>query len=99
MGIPNGCSPGSNEDACFRTRAVVRSREFSRTSLLDAIEMSLTQMKRINNTRKAIIILSDGGDNHSRATELAIKKAVREADVKAEPFRKPVAPAIARTAA
>jgi len=43
--------------------------------------MSLAQMKRVSNTRKAIIILSDGGDNHSRATESEIKKAVREADV------------------
>jgi Ca-activated chloride channel family protein len=38
-------------------------------------------MKHVNNTRKAIIILSDGGDNHSRATESQIKKAIREADV------------------
>jgi VWFA-related protein len=59
----------------------LRARPIGRTSLLDAIEMSLTQMKRVHNTRKAMIILSDGGDNHSRATESAIKKAVREADV------------------
>jgi len=59
----------------------LRARPLGRTSLLDAIEMSLTQMKRVNNTRKAIIILSDGGDNHSRATESQIKKGVREADV------------------
>src|SRR5262249_11518457 len=59
----------------------LRARPLGRTSLLDAIEMSLTQMKRVNNTRKAILILSDGGDNHSRATESEIKRAVREADV------------------
>ena len=57
------------------------ARPIGRTSLLDAIEMSLAQMKRVHNTRKAMIILSDGGDNHSRATEAEIKKAVREADV------------------
>ena len=57
------------------------ARPIGRTSLLDAIEMSLAQMKRVHNRRKAMIILSDGGDNHSRATEAEIKKAVREADV------------------
>jgi VWFA-related protein len=57
------------------------ARPIGRTSLLDAIQMSLAQMKRVSNTRKAIIILSDGGDNHSRATESEIKMAVREADV------------------
>src|SRR5215471_9654664 len=60
---------------------LLRARPLGRTSLLDAIEMSLTQMKHVNNTRKAIIILSDGGDNHSRATESRVKKAIREADV------------------
>jgi Ca-activated chloride channel family protein len=60
---------------------ILGARPIGRTSLLDAIEMSLAQMKRVHNTRKAVIILSDGGDNHSRATEAEIKKAVREADV------------------
>jgi VWFA-related protein len=60
---------------------LLRARPLGRTSLLDAIEMSLNQMKHVNNTRKAIIILSDGGDNHSRATESQVKKAIREADV------------------
>jgi hypothetical protein len=54
--------------------AFLGARPIGRTSLLDAIEMSLAQMKRVNNTRKAMIILSDGGDNHSRATEPEIKK-------------------------
>ena len=31
--------------------------------------------------RKAIVLLSDGGDNHSRHTEMEITRAVHEADV------------------
>lgn len=52
-----------------------------RTALLDGVYMAMNQMKKARNPRKAIIILSDGGDNSSRYTESEIKKVVREADV------------------
>jgi len=52
-----------------------------RTALLDAVYLAMNQMKKARNPRKAIIILSDGGDNSSRYTETEIKNAVREADV------------------
>ena len=38
-------------------------------------------MKKARNPRKALLIISDGGDNSSRYTETEIKKLVREADV------------------
>jgi len=56
-------------------------RTVGRTSLLDAIQMSLNLMKKGKNTRKALIILSDGGDNRSRATAAQVKAAVLESDV------------------
>lgn len=52
-----------------------------RTSLLDAIYLALHEMKKGRNPRKALLILSDGGDNSSRYTESEIKNLVREADV------------------
>ncbi len=52
-----------------------------RTALLDGIYMAMNQMKKAHNPRKAILIISDGGDNSSRYTETEIKNAVREADV------------------
>jgi Ca-activated chloride channel homolog len=51
------------------------------TSLLDAIYLGLRQMKEAHNPRKALLIISDGGDNHSRYTENEVKSLVREADV------------------
>jgi Ca-activated chloride channel family protein len=51
------------------------------TSLLDAIEMGLKKMKQARYGRKALLILSDGGDNHSRHTERAVKSAIKESDV------------------
>jgi len=52
-----------------------------RTSLLDAIYLGLSRMKKTNTSRKALLVISDGGDNHSRYTERDIKRAVKESDV------------------
>jgi VWFA-related protein len=52
-----------------------------RTALLDGVYLAMTEMKKSKNPRKAILILSDGGDNSSRYTESEIKNLVREADV------------------
>ena len=38
-------------------------------------------MKKAKNSRKAIVIVSDGGDNHSQYTAAQIESLVREADV------------------
>lgn len=51
------------------------------TAMLDAAEMALGQMKKAKNPRKAILIISDGGDNNSRYTAAEIESLVREADV------------------
>jgi Ca-activated chloride channel family protein len=52
-----------------------------RTALLDGVYLALHQMKKAHNPRKALLIISDGGDNSSRYTESEIKNLVREADV------------------
>jgi len=52
-----------------------------RTALLDAIYFSLMQIRQAHNPRKALIIISDGGDNRSRHTMNEVKNLVREADV------------------
>jgi VWFA-related protein len=52
-----------------------------RTALLDGVYMAMNHMKKARNPRKAIIILSDGGDNSSRYTESEVRNLVREADV------------------
>ncbi|MEN6601870.1 MAG: VWA domain-containing protein [Bryobacteraceae bacterium] len=52
-----------------------------RTALLDAIYLSMNEMKKAHNPRKAILVISDGGDNSSRYTQSEIKNLVREADV------------------
>ncbi len=52
-----------------------------KTALLDAIYLGLAQMKKATTNRKALLIISDGGDNHSRYTERDVQRAVKESDV------------------
>ena len=52
-----------------------------RTALLDAVYMALHEMKKARNPRKALLLVSDGGDNSSRYSEAEIKALVKEADV------------------
>jgi Ca-activated chloride channel homolog len=51
------------------------------TALLDAVHLGLREMKNGRNPRKALLIISDGGDNHSRYSAKEIQGLVREADV------------------
>ena len=59
--------------------ATVRSGH--RTALLDAIYYGLNKMKDARHERKALLVVSDGGDNRSRYTEGELRAQVREADV------------------
>lgn len=52
-----------------------------RTALLDAIYIGLNKMKGAKYGRKALLIISDGGDNHSRYSGGEIKNLVKESDV------------------
>ncbi len=52
-----------------------------RTALLDAIYLGVSKMRQAKYPKKALLIISDGGDNHSRYTEGEIKSMVREADI------------------
>jgi Ca-activated chloride channel homolog len=52
-----------------------------KTALLDAVYLGLHEMKKAKNPRKALLIISDGGDNNSRYTETEIRNLVKEADV------------------
>jgi VWFA-related protein len=51
------------------------------TALLDAVYLALHEMRKAKNPRKALLIISDGGDNNSRYTSGEVKNLVREADV------------------
>jgi len=50
------------------------------TALLDAIYLGLTQMRGAQNGRRALLIVSDGEDNHSRYSESDVKQLAEESD-------------------
>jgi Ca-activated chloride channel family protein len=57
------------------------SRSHGSTSLLDAILLALQEMKHSKKNKKALLIISDGGDNNSRYTPKEVNRVVVESDV------------------
>uniref|UniRef100_Q021L5 von Willebrand factor, type A n=1 Tax=Solibacter usitatus (strain Ellin6076) TaxID=234267 RepID=Q021L5_SOLUE len=51
-----------------------------RTALLDAIYLAMDQMKHAKHSRKAVLVISDGGDNCSRYSMREVKNRVKEGD-------------------
>jgi Ca-activated chloride channel family protein len=51
------------------------------TAMFDGAQLALHEMQKAKNPRKAILIISDGGDNNSRYSAHEIESLVREADV------------------
>jgi Ca-activated chloride channel family protein len=51
------------------------------TALWDAVYVGLTEMRKARYGKKALLVISDGGDNRSRYTEGEIKSILKEADV------------------
>ncbi|HZY63009.1 MAG TPA: VWA domain-containing protein [Edaphobacter sp.] len=52
-----------------------------RTALIDAVYLAVDKLKEAKYDRKALLVISDGGDNRSRYTEGELRRAVRESDV------------------
>ena len=52
------------------------------TALNDAICLGVQQMKHAKNARRALIVLTDGGDNNSRYSDPEVRNLVRESDVR-----------------
>jgi Ca-activated chloride channel family protein len=53
----------------------------NRTALIDAVYLGMDHLRQAKYERKALLIISDGGDNRSRYTEGELRSVVREADV------------------
>ena len=53
----------------------------NRTALIDAVYLGIDHLRHAKYERKALLIISDGGDNRSRYTEGELRRVVRESDV------------------
>jgi VWFA-related protein len=52
------------------------------TALNDAICLGLHRMKHARNPRRALFVLTDGGDNNSRYSDAEVRSLARESDVR-----------------
>ncbi|HLK34729.1 MAG TPA: VWA domain-containing protein [Terriglobales bacterium] len=76
---PELLSDFTNSVEDIQSRLVLASPK-GRTALLDAIYLAMARMRKARYDRKALLIISDGGDNHSRYTEGEISSLIKEAD-------------------
>jgi Ca-activated chloride channel family protein len=53
----------------------------NRTALIDAVYLAVNKLRQAKYERKALLVISDGGDNRSRYTEGELRRVVRESDV------------------
>jgi Ca-activated chloride channel homolog len=67
-------------DAAAVQNGVLLDRAHGRTTMLDAIQLGLSQIRRSHNQRRALVIFSDGGENYSRYSERDISRPLEEAD-------------------
>lgn len=77
--------PALLSDATHSTASIEDKVTFTvpsgNTALLDAIYMGVTRLQKAQYNRRALVIISDGGDNHSRYAKNEIRQIVEESDV------------------
>jgi len=72
---------GFNDPIDTLPSTVEALRAEGRTALWDAMVLSLDQLKHAHYPRRAMVVISDGGDNRSVYTESELKSILDEADV------------------
>lgn len=68
-------------DAGLLLAEIARVRPFGMTSLLDAMRLAMAELKRASHPRKAVVIISDGGENWSRHNFREIRRNLAEAGI------------------
>jgi len=78
-GTPTLAVPLTNDPERIETRLDLAKSKGS-TPLLDAVYLGLNEIKKSKKSRKALLVISDGLDNHSRHTEREVQQLARESD-------------------
>ena len=73
--VPFTTNAGVLQDRLLETSAA------GRTALMDAVYLALDTMKGAAHSRKALLLVSDGGDNDSRYSEGELRRRLRESSV------------------
>ena len=70
----------TNDAEDVEARMVMLKPE-NRTALIDAMYLGVNKLRQAKYARKALLVISDGGDNRSRYTEGELERVVRESEV------------------
>ncbi|HTC94414.1 MAG TPA: VWA domain-containing protein [Terriglobales bacterium] len=62
-------------------KAMISTAAGGATALLDAVYLAINDMKNSKYSKKALLIVSDGGDNHSRYKEREVTELIKESDL------------------
>jgi len=73
--------PGFTNDVAALEKAIEYARAGGRTALIDTVYLGLRRMRKARRPRRALLILSDGMDNHSRYSNEELRRVALEADV------------------
>ncbi len=68
-------------DAADIDQRIGFSRPGGMTALIDTVYLGLTKMKQARNPQRALLVFSDGMDNHSRYSKSQLLRTALEADV------------------
>jgi VWFA-related protein len=60
---------------------VLLTKSKGSTALFDALYLAINEMRKSKKTKKALVLISDGGENNSRYTQKELDTLVRESDV------------------
>lgn len=72
---------GFSRDAGSMVNAALLSKAGGSTALVDTIYLALAQVRKGRNARRALLVVSDGIDNHSQYTVRELMQVAMEADV------------------
>ncbi len=78
--LPNALA-GFTTDAEALEQDIQSSRPGGLTALIDTVYLGLSRMREAKRPRRALLIVSDGMDNHSRYSKRELIRAALEADV------------------
>jgi Ca-activated chloride channel homolog len=77
---PDTMSAQTSDTTALRTRVALTHAGGS-TALIDTIYLGLHQIRSTRNSRRALLIVSDGGDNHSAYSKDELMRAAVETDI------------------
>jgi VWFA-related protein len=72
--------PLTSDTGTIRTE-ILMTKSGGSTALIDALYLAIHEIQKSKKSKKALVLISDGGENHSRYTATEIKNAVSESDV------------------